>query len=868
MASDANSDVLTYSATDLPPGLTIDPATGLISGSLTKTSAGIYHVVATASDGVLSHSQAFEWTVTYVNEPPELATPAGQMHLENTTVSLQVSASDPDGDALTFSASGLPPSLNIDSATGIIFGTLPFGGAGSYSVTVTASDGEQSNMGAFTWIVVHQNRAPTLANPGAQTNYTRWQYRMAVMADGPLAYWRLGESSGTAAVDSIGSRDGNLLGGVVLGQPGALTDGTSAMLFNGSSGYIQVPSSTALPLAGDLTLELWVNVSLARRQTFVSKDFAREFELTLETNGELNFYHGNGVTYGNVRSASGAVRPNVWQHVVVTRSTATRTIAFYVNGVAKGAGTYTVLPTTGTTPVSIGRARTGTQWVNGRLDEVAIYPVALTAAQQAAHYQLSLVSSEPSFVALPLSAGDPDLDVLTYSATGLPTGLSIDDATGLITGQLTTASAGVHQVTATASDGALSHSETFTWTVTEVNQAPIVASLAPQTSAEGAHISLPLSAIDPDGDSLSYDASGLPQSLTIDAATGLIQGTLSYTSAGAHTVVVTVSDGRLSGALTFTWAVANTDRGPVLANPGAQTSPLISSYPQAVVRDGPLAYWRLGESSGTAAVDSIGSRDGNLLGGVVLGQPGALTDGTSAMLFNGSSGYIQVPSSTALPLAGDLTLELWVNVSLARRQTFVSKDFAREFELTLETNGELNFYHGNGVTYGNVRSASGAVRPNVWQHVVVTRSTATRTIAFYVNGVAKGAGTYAVLPTTGTTPVSIGRARTGTQWVNGRLDEVAIYPVALTAAQARDHYTMVTSPGIDEITLQLSATDPDGDPVSFGAIGLPPGLTMDGNSGLISGTLTGNNTGAYEVTVTGSSGSLSSSVVFAWQITD
>ena len=227
-----------------------------------------------------------------------------------------------------------------------------------------------------------------------------------------------------------------------------------------------------------------------------------------------------------------------------------------------------------------------------------------------------------------------------------------------------------------------------------------------------------------------------------------------------------------------------------------------------------------------------------------------------------------MPSSTALPLAGDLTLELWVNVSLATRQTLVSKDYVREFELTLETNGELNLYHGNGVAYGNVRSASGAVKPNVWQHVVVTRSTATRTIAFYVNGVAKGAGTNTILPTMGTTPVSIGRARSGAQWVNGRLDEVAIYPVALTAAQALAHYAIVTSPGISEITLQMSATDPDGDSVSYAAVGLPPGLTMNGTSGLISGTLTGSNTGTYEVTVTASSGSLSSSAVFAWQITD
>ena len=868
VASDANGDVLTYAATNLPPGLTIDPATGLISGSLTKTSAGIFHVVATASDGVLSQSQAFEWTVTHVNEPPALVAPAAQMHVENAPVAFQVSASDPDDDALTFGASGLPPSLTIDPATGIIFGTLPFGSAGSYSVTVTASDGESSSAGAFAWIVAHPNRAPTLANPGAQANYTRWGYPMAVMADGALAYWRLGEMSGTAAVDTIGGRHGNLLGGVVLGQPGALADGTAAMLFNGSSSYIQVPGSTTLPLAGDLTLELWINVSMATRQTLISKDYLREFELTVETSGLLNFYHGDGVTYGSVRSVTGAVSPNVWQHVVVTRSTATRTIAFYVNGVAKGAGTYTILPASGSTPLSIGRAKSGTQWPNGKLDEVAIYPVVLTPSQQAAHYQLSSVSSEPGFVALPLSAADPDHDVLTYSAMGLPAGLSIDGATGLISGHLTLASAGVHHVTATATDGALSHSQTFTWTVTEVNHAPIVASLAHQTSAEGAHISLPLSAIDPDGDPLSYSASGLPPSLTIDAATGLIQGTLSYTSAGAHTVVVTVTDGRLSRAQTFVWTVANTDRGPVLVNPGPQTSRLISAYPRAIVGDGSLAYWRLDETSGTTAVDSIGGRHGNLLGGVVLGQPGALADGTAAMLFNGSSSYIQVPGSTTLPLAGDLTLELWINVSMATRQTLISKDYLREFELTVETSGLLNFYHGDGVTYGSVRSVTGAVSPNVWQHVVVTRSTATRTIAFYVNGVAKGAGTYTILPASGSTPLSIGRAKSGTQWPNGKLDEVAIYPVVFSLAQAGAHYALRTSPGSDEITLQFSATDPDGDPVSFAAVGLPPGLVMSGSTGLVSGTLTGGNTGTYHVTVTASGGSLSSSEIFAWQITE
>lgn len=59
--SDPNGDTLRYSATGLPPGLAIDPATGLISGM--PTTAGTYNVVAAVSDGVNNASVGFTWTV-------------------------------------------------------------------------------------------------------------------------------------------------------------------------------------------------------------------------------------------------------------------------------------------------------------------------------------------------------------------------------------------------------------------------------------------------------------------------------------------------------------------------------------------------------------------------------------------------------------------------------------------------------------------------------------------------------------------------------------------------------------------------------------------------------------------------------------
>ena len=149
LASDANGDALTYAADGLPPGLVINSEPGLISGSLSGTISGVYPVVATVSDGLLSHSQTFLWTVTHVNRAPALTRPDSPVNGEGASVSMQLLASDPDSDALTFSAIGLPPSVTIDPATGFISGTLSFESSGTYSVIVAVTDGTLSASATF-----------------------------------------------------------------------------------------------------------------------------------------------------------------------------------------------------------------------------------------------------------------------------------------------------------------------------------------------------------------------------------------------------------------------------------------------------------------------------------------------------------------------------------------------------------------------------------------------------------------------------------------------------------------------------------------------------------------------------------------------
>lgn len=88
------------------------------------------------------------------------------------------------------------------------------------------------------------------------------------------------------------------------------------------------------------------------------------------------------------------------------------------------------------------------------------------------------------------------------------------------------------------------------------NQAPILTSPGDQKDTAGDSVVLTLSAIDPNGDALTWLAGGLPRSLTIDD-TGIISGTISSSSAADSPFLTTVavSDGKLSDSITFTWIV-------------------------------------------------------------------------------------------------------------------------------------------------------------------------------------------------------------------------------------------------------------------------------------------------------------------------
>ncbi len=160
-ASDPDGDTLSYSATGLPPGLNINSNTGVIAGTLASDSAGTYTVTLNISDGMENVSVVFTWTVTNpgpVNQPPVVTNPGSQTNIEGDIVSLPISASDSDGDILSYGSSGLPSGLSINNTTGVISGTISSSGTFNTTVNVVDGNGGQDST-TFTWII---SPAPTI----------------------------------------------------------------------------------------------------------------------------------------------------------------------------------------------------------------------------------------------------------------------------------------------------------------------------------------------------------------------------------------------------------------------------------------------------------------------------------------------------------------------------------------------------------------------------------------------------------------------------------------------------------------------------------------------------------------------------------
>jgi len=226
-ANDPEGDSIRFEAIGLPAELSIDTLSGEISGTLAD-SIQTYAVSIFAIDNGEPNEQSsmsFNWTIIepIPNQPPVIEPIPNQTHEQGQTVSLQIQATDPEGDSLSYMAENLPGGLSIDSLNGLISGIIADDTA-DYIVTITVIDNgdsiESSSQG-FTWSVTlpPPNQAPICTDLANQSNIQGASVSIFVQATDP-------DSINTLSFEAVG-----LPAGIVMNaQTGEMSGVINAVL--------------------------------------------------------------------------------------------------------------------------------------------------------------------------------------------------------------------------------------------------------------------------------------------------------------------------------------------------------------------------------------------------------------------------------------------------------------------------------------------------------------------------------------------------------------------------------------------------------------------------------------------------------------
>jgi hypothetical protein len=500
-----------------------------------------------------------------VHSPPLVAgTPATQLTV-GTAYSFTPTASDPDGDTLTFTAEGLPSWLQIDGGTGRIWGTPAMANVGTTgNITIDVFDSKaHTEFGPFRLTVVSPdapppppvNTAPTISGTPGTTATVGTLYTFTPTADDAQDDALTFEITNKPSWATFTPATGQLRGTPPTGSEGTTTgivisvsDGSlSASLpaFNLTVGST-APANRPPTITGTPATTATVGVAYSFRPVASDPD-GNTLTFSIQNKPSwASFSATTGRLNGTPTAASVGTSARIT--ISVTDQIATASLASFTIQVAAAAN---VAPTISGTP-----------------------PTSVTAGSQ--------------YTFTP-TASDPEGATLTYSVQNKPTWASFSTTSGRLSGTPTAAQAGAYNnVVIGVTDGTnLVTLPAFNITVnapTNTNRPPVISGSPLLSINVGSAYSFTPAASDPDGNPLTFSITNKPSWATFSTTTGALTGTPAAGNVGVTTgVVITVSDGTASaslaafnvtvaavaanGSATLTWVppVTNTD-GSVLAN--------------------------------------------------------------------------------------------------------------------------------------------------------------------------------------------------------------------------------------------------------------------------------------------------------------
>ncbi|WP_438858754.1 retention module-containing protein, partial [Achromobacter spanius] len=536
------SDKLTFSATGLPPGLSIDPDTGIITGTIDHSASqggndGVYTVTVTATDpSGASTSQEFNWDVS--NPAPTAANDSGATD-EDTGLSVNAqngvlaNDTDPDGDTLTVSQVNGQPGNVGTAIAGSNGGTFTLNADGSYSfnpgsafnnlaanqtatssITYTVSDGEGGTSTAtLTVTITGTNDTPILTpdvtlddqtgNDGQAITPVDVSGQFSDVDTGDvLTYSATGLPPGLTIDPTTGIISGTLDNSASQGGDNGVyaititaTDKSGASVSQDFSWDVKNPAPTAIDDDGSTNQGVGLNVTAQDGVLANDTDPDSDTLTVSQVNGQPGnvgtaIAGSNGGTFTLNADGSYSFNPGSAFNNLPANQTATSSITYTVSDGEGGTSTATLTVT-----------------ITGTNDTPILTP-GVTLDDQASNDGQAITPVDVSGQFSDVDTGD----VLTYSATGLPPGLSIDPTTGIISGTLDNSASqggvqGVYAITITATDtSGTSVSQDFSWDVK--NPAPTATNDSGATDEDStlsvdAQSGVLSNDTDPDGDTLT-----------------------------------------------------------------------------------------------------------------------------------------------------------------------------------------------------------------------------------------------------------------------------------------------------------------------------------------------------------------------------
>src|SRR6266852_5819259 len=492
--SDPDGDALTFSLVSGPgyaAVTTVNGTTGNLHLAPGFTDAGTYGATVRASDGSLSDSKSLTVTVNNVDRAPALNAIANMAVAAGATADQAISATDPDGDAITFTSSGpafMTVTANIQvgtTETGSIHLAPALGTSGTIPASVTATANAAISAQSFTITVTPTNRAPTLSQPSDMTvseGATADQSITGSDPDGDALTFSLVSGPAYAGVTTASATTGNLH--LAPGFTDAGTYGATVRVSDGSLGdsksltvtVTNVDRAPALSQPSDMTVSEGATADQAITGSDPDGD-ALMFSL-VSGPGYAAVTTVNGTT-GNLHLAPGFT----------------------------DAGTYgaTVRASDG----SLSDSKSLTVTVNNVDRAPALNAIANMAVAAGATADQAI------------SATDPDGDAITFTSSG-PAFMTVTaniqvgtTETGSIHLAPALGTSGTIPASVTATANAAISAQSFTITVTPTNRAPTLSQPSDMTVSEGATADQSLTGSDPDGDALTFTRAAGPVFFTV-----------------------------------------------------------------------------------------------------------------------------------------------------------------------------------------------------------------------------------------------------------------------------------------------------------------------------------------------------------------